>query len=222
MKCIFSVCVQAYAHMCKQDAVYLERKPSLLSSLALFCVISWIPRWLLVFRYLFQWQNLAKHWKLVPGKSGCSLTSASSGRVSAAAQGSTGLRWRSRGSPCSSVRSSASWHGHLPSLLAWHLPPAITVSELPLIPLFVLQPFKPFVMSTANWHLPSIFTGIKSCAAAVADFQHPMKGIQGGEQKWGTLCSGGETGRTGLQIIRYFQELILWAQFLYLPISVVV
>lgn len=78
--------------MCKQDAAYLERKPSLFSSLALFCVISQAPRWLLVFRYLFQWQNLAKHWKVVPGKIGCSLTSASSGRVAApAAQGSTGL-----------------------------------------------------------------------------------------------------------------------------------
>ena len=33
------------------------------------------------------------------------------------------------------------------------------------------------------------------------------------------LCALGKTGRTGLQIIRYFQELILWAQFLYLFIS---
>ena len=58
---------------------------------------------------------------------------------------------------------------------------------------------------------------IKSCATAAADLQQPLKGVQGGEQKWGTLCSG-KSGRTGLQIVRYFQEQILWAQFLYLLI----
>ena len=44
------------------------------------------------------------------------------------------------------------------------------------------------------------------------------KGVQGGEQKWGTLCSG-KIGKTGLQTFRYSQELILWAQFLHLFIS---
>ena len=38
-------------------------------------------------------------------------------------------------------------------------------------------------------HLPS------ACAAASADLQHPLQGIQGIE--WGTLCSR-ETGGTGL------------------------
>ena len=33
------------------------------------------------------------------------------------------------------------------------------------------------------------------------------------------LCALGKTGRTGLQIVRYIQKLILWAQFLYLLIS---
>ena len=48
----------------------------------------------------------------------------------------------------------------------------------------------------------------------------PLKGVQGAEQRWGTLClSEGRTGRTGLQILRYSQELILWAKFLYLLIS---
>ena len=32
-------------------------------------------------------------------------------------------------------------------------------------------------------HLPSNSTKIKSGAAAAADFQHPLKGVQGGEQK---------------------------------------
>ena len=30
---------------------------------------------------------------------------------------------------------------------------------------------------------------------------------------------GGKTGRTGLQIVSYFQEPILWAQILYFPVS---
>ena len=44
-------------------------------------------------------------------------------------------------------------------------------------------------------HLPSASAGIEPCAAAAADLQHPLRGIQGG--KWGTLCSR-ETGGTGL------------------------
>ena len=115
------------------------------------------------------------------GKRGCSLTSACSGRVAATAeaQDSRGLG----GPPGAVVHSNASWCGHLPSLLPWHLPPAVIVSEIPLIPLFALQPFKPCVMSTTNWHLPSTSTRIKSCAAVAAGFQHPLKGVQGGEQE---------------------------------------
>ena len=32
---------------------------------------------------------------------------------------------------------------------------------------------------------------IKTCAAAAVDLQHPLRRIQDGEQKWGTLCSRG-------------------------------
>ena len=46
----------------------------------------------------------------------------------------------------------------------------------------------------------------------------PPEVVQGREQKWCALCSG-KTGRTSLQIVRYSQELILWAQFLCLLIS---
>ena len=46
----------------------------------------------------------------------------------------------------------------------------------------------------------------------------PLEGAQDGEQKWGTLCSL-KPGRTGLQIVRYSQELIFWAQFLYVLVS---
>ena len=45
-------------------------------------------------------------------------------------------------------------------------------------------------VSATNWHLPSTSTRTKSHAAAAADFQLPLKGVQGGEQKWGPPCSG--------------------------------
>ena len=53
----------------------------------------------------------------------------------------------------------------------------------------ILTGKKSIIVSSTNWHLPSISTRIKSYAAAAADFQHLLKGIQGVEQKWGTLCS---------------------------------
>ena len=61
-------------------------------------------------------------------------------------------------------------------------------------------------------------TRIKSSAPVATDLQDPLKGIQGGEQKWSTLCSGEKTGKIGLQMVKYFQEPVLWAQFLYLLI----
>ena len=64
-------------------------------------------------------------------------------------------------------------------------------------------------MSATNWHFPRAFASeqqqeghlpsasaeTEPCAAAAADCQHALRGIQGGE--WGTLCSR-ETGGTGL------------------------
>lgn len=67
------------------------------------------------------------------------------------------------------------------------------------------------LMSTTNWHWPS--TGIKSCDAATADLQHPMKGAEGGDQKWGTMCFGKNWQKRSSD--RYVQETILGAQFLY-------
>ena len=69
-------------------------------------------------------------------------------------------------------------------------------------------------MSTTNWHLPSTTTRIKPCTAAADDFQHLLKEVQDGEQKWGILWA--KTRRMGLQISRYFQEPILWGRFFYL------
>ena len=71
-------------------------------------------------------------------------------------------------------------------------------------------------IGTCHGCLPSTSTRIKSCATVAADLQHPLKGVQGGEQKWGTLCLGSWQDRSS---DRYFQEPILWAQFLYLLIS---
>ena len=42
-------------------------------------------------------------------------------------------------------------------------------------------------IGTCHEHLPSTSTGVKSCAAATAGFQPPLKGVQGGEQRWGIL-----------------------------------
>ena len=39
------------------------------------------------------------------------------------------------------------------------------------------------LVSTKNWHLPSASTRIKSLATAAADCQHPLKGVQGGDQE---------------------------------------
>ena len=71
-------------------------------------------------------------------------------------------------------------------------------------------------IGTCHEYLPSTSTRIESCASAAANLQHTWK-----ESMMEMRCSvlKGKTGRTGLQTVRYFQELILWAQFLYLPIS---
>jgi len=48
---------------------------------------------------------------------------------------------------------------------------------------------------TCHGHLPSTSTKIKSCASAAAGVQHPLKGVQSLEKKWGILCSGGKLAR---------------------------
>ena len=76
---------------------------------------------------------------------------------------------------------------------------------------------KYFPVPTKNWYLPSASTGIRSLATTATDLLYALKGFQGGDQEWGTAL--GKTGRTSLQIVRYFQEKILWAKFLHLLIS---
>ena len=45
--------------------------------------------------------------------------------------------------------------------------------------------------STTNWHLPSVSTRIKSCAAAAADFQDPLKWVRV-ENRNEALCALGK------------------------------
>lgn len=63
-------------------------------------------------------------------------------------------------------------------------------------------------------NLPSTPARINSCALGAADLQHPLKGGHSGEQKQG-ICALATTGRPGLQLVGYSQELILRAQVLY-------
>ena len=44
-------------------------------------------------------------------------------------------------------------------------------------------------LPTGNWHLTSASTKIKS-QPLQTDIQHPLRGVQVGDQKYGTLCSG--------------------------------
>ena len=67
-------------------------------------------------------------------------------------------------------------------------------------------------LPTKNCYLPSTSARMRSLATAVTNLQHTLKGVQG-EINHEALCALGKTGRTGLQIASYFQE-ILWAQFL--------
>ena len=61
---------------------------------------------------------------------------------------------------------------------------------------------------TTNFCLLPGSTREKSLAAAFADLQHILKGVQGRDQEE-ALCALGKTGRLGLHIVRYFQEKIL-------------
>ena len=76
----------------------------------------------------------------------------------------------------------------------------------------------PSAFPTPNGHLPATSAGIKSAAAAAADFQHPPKGAQGGEQTPG-ICTLGKAGGTALHTVGYFQEPMLQSQRLHLAIS---
>lgn len=75
-----------------------------------------------------------------------------------------------------------------------------------------------WIMSMANWHLPWVLAiyiyKVKPCAAAGSWPSKPLKGFQGGEQKW-VLCVWGKSWQDRSSD-EYSQGLIWWAQFLYL------
>ena len=66
---------------------------------------------------------------------------------------------------------------------------------------------------TCHEHLRSTSTRIKSCAAAAADLQQFLKGVQGGDQEWGTLCSG----KLAEQV--FFRQLDIFRSWYYEPNS---
>ena len=47
--------------------------------------------------------------------------------------------------------------------------------------------FFKYILSTTNWRLPSTSPRSKLCAAATADCQHPLKGVQDGELRHAVL-----------------------------------
>ena len=86
--------------------------------------------------------------------------------------------------------------------------PALQADSLLLEP-----PGKPSTVPTGTWHLPPISTEIKARVTAAADLRHFLKELGVGIRKEAP-CALGETARTGLQGVRYFQEMSLRAQFL--------
>ena len=68
-------------------------------------------------------------------------------------------------------------------------------------------------LSTTNWHLPLadaiyLYKDYIMLLLQLLILNTVLKGVQS-ENRNEALCALGKTGKTGLQIIRYFQELIL-------------
>ena len=114
------------------------------------------------------------------------------------------------------------WHSHtqcVSNLINYCIPSnfhfsdnCIVVTELTSKLVIIFYSLQAIPLSTKECCSPHGSTRIESLATAVADL-HTVKGVQGRDQEWGTLCSG-KTGRADFQIVRYFQEKILWFQFL--------
>ena len=66
-------------------------------------------------------------------------------------------------------------------------------------------------MLTTNRHLPSPSPRIKSCAAAAADFQWPLEGVYGGEQKCALFAGGrGGVGELAGEVFIYLDIFRTW------------
>lgn len=65
------------------------------------------------------------------------------------------------------------------------------------------------IASAKDWHLPSAFTRRKSLATAVADLQHILKRVQGGNWEMTPLCCGKPRNRLSTFLGRDFRAQIL-------------
>ena len=77
-------------------------------------------------------------------------------------------------------------------------------------------------IGTCHGHLPSTYLplwGLNHVLLQLLTFNTPWKEFRV-ENRNEALCAQGKAGRTGLQMVRYFQEPILWAQFWYLLICI--
>ena len=74
----------------------------------------------------------------------------------------------------------------------------------------------PCQLQIGTCHLP--LQGLNHMLLQLLTFDTPWKEFRV-EGRNEALCALGKTGKTGLQIVRYFQEPILWAHFLYLLLS---
>ena len=77
-------------------------------------------------------------------------------------------------------------------------------------------------IGTCHGHLPSTYLplwGLNHVLLQLLTFNTPWKEFRV-EDRNEALCAQGKAGRTGLQMVRYFQEPILWAQFWYLLICI--
>ena len=83
--------------------------------------------------------------------------------------------------------------------------------------LFLSWSFLKVKLSPSNWHLPCTSIRIKLWAAAAADLQHPLKGVQSVDPEWVNMCFGRNwlNRSSGSWIFSG----ILWAQFLHLLAS---
>ena len=86
-----------------------------------------------------------------------------------------------RGEVTSSLHHSGSDGWELTLLIACFI--LAPKESLPLLLVAPVFSYCQLQIGTCHGHLPSASTGIKSCSAVAADLQHPLKGVQSGQQK---------------------------------------
>lgn len=86
-----------------------------------------------------------------------------------------------RGEVTSFLHHSGSDSWELTLLIAYFI--LAPKESLPLLLVAPIFSYCQLQIGTCYGHLPSTSTGIKSCSAVAADFPHPLKGVQGGQQK---------------------------------------